>query len=360
MNSKIRQAVVSGVDDAIRLQAVRTRDSTADGTFFYGVTTTGIYCYPSCPSRVAQAENMRFFDARADAKRAGFRPCRRCQADELPPAERRAELVVRACRLLESDEPHAIDDIAACLDTNRRFLQRAFREATGLTPKAWQLAARRGRLDAIVRDNSRITDAAFDGGYSSASRFHNDARERLGMTPSVLRAGGSGEKIRYAVTNSSLGRTIVAWTNRGICCIALGEDDKDLVNDLAARFSAAQLIADDGEGLVLVQQVIDRVEGIPSAAELPLDIRGTAFQEKVWRALQQIPVGTTASYADVARVIDKPSASRAVAQACGANPLAVLVPCHRVVRADGTLSGYRWGVDKKAELLKREAIKRIS
>ena len=292
------------------------------------------------------------------AERAGFRPCRRCRADAPPPAVRRADLVERACRLLEADAPAAIDDVAARLGTTRRALQRAFREMTGLSPKAWQLAARRGRLPAIVTGNPRITDAAFDGGYGSATRFHADARERLGMTPSALRAGAPGETIRHAFADTSLGRLLVAWTGRGVCAVALGENDGALAADLAARFPAATLVADTGEGAALVRHVVDRVEGAPRAAasaELPLDVRGTAFQEKVWRALQAIPVGTTASYADVARAIDAPRASRAVARACGANPVAVLVPCHRVVRADGSASGYRWGVDRKLALLEREA-----
>ena len=342
------------VSEDFRRAAVLARDASADGAFVYGVTTTGVYCHPSCPSRAARPERLRFFDASAEAERAGFRACLRCRADGPPPAARRAELATRACRLLESQESPSIDDVAARLGTTRRAVQRAVRETTGLSPKAWQLAARRGRLPAIVRDNPRITDAAFDGGYGSATRFHSDARERLGMTPSALRAGGAGQMIRYALAACSFGRLLVAWTDRGVCAVALGDGDAALADDLAARFPAATLAGDAGEGADLVRHVVDRVEGAPGP-ELPLDVRGTAFQEKVWRALRAIPVGTTASYADVARSIDEPRASRAVARACGANPVAVLVPCHRVVRADGSPSGYRWGVDRKLALLEREA-----
>ena len=354
----VPENVPENAPDDVRRAAVRVRDASADGAFVYGVATTGVYCHPSCPSRAARPEHLRFFDAAAEAERAGYRACRRCRADGPPPAALRAELATRACRLLESDEPLSIDDVAARLGATRRAVQRAVRESTGLSPKAWQLAARRGRLPEIVRGNPRITDAAFDGGYGSATRFHSDARERLGMTPSALRAGGAGETIRHALVDSSLGRLLVAWTNRGVCAVALGENDEALLADLAARFPAATLVTDAGEragdGVELVQHVVDRVEGVPGP-ELLLDVRGTAFQEKVWRALRSIPVGTTASYAEVARSIDEPRASRAVARACGANPVAVLVPCHRVVRADGSPSGYRWGAERKLALLEREA-----
>ena len=282
-----------------RLAAVLARDARADSAFVYGVTTTGVYCHPSCPSRAARPGHLRFFDGCADAERAGFRACLRCRADGPPPAARRTGLVERACRLLEADEPPTLDEVAARLDTSRRVLQRAFRETTGLSPKAWQLAARRARLDAVVRRNPRVTDAAFDGGYGSATRLHSDARERLGMTPSAARAGGAGCTIRHAGADTGLGRLLVAWTERGICAVAFGEDDAALGADLAARFPAATLVPDAGEGAALVQHVVDRIEGVPGP-ELPLDIRGTAFQERVWRALQRSPVGTTASYAEVA------------------------------------------------------------
>lgn len=339
---------------ADRLAAVLARDASADGTFVYAVTTTGVYCHPSCPSRAARPEHLRFHDSGAAAERAGYRPCRRCHADEPPPAVRRAALVERARRLLESEEPIGIEEVAARLGASRRTLQRAFRELTGLSPKAWQLAARRGRLDRIVHANPRITDAAFDGGYASESRLRGDARARLGMTPSELRSGGAGRTIRHAGADTALGRLLVAWTGRGVCAVAFGEDDAALGADLAARFPAATLVRDDAEGAALVRHVVDRIDGVPGP-EVALDVRGTAFQEKVWRALRRIPVGTTASYAAVARGIDEPRASRAVARACGANPVAVLVPCHRVVRADGAVSGYRWGVERKVALLEREA-----
>ncbi len=342
-------------DDAMRWAAVIARDAAADGTFWYGVLTTGVYCHPSCPSRAARREHVSFHASPAAAEAAGFRACRRCRADEPPPAERRAKLVERACRLLADDDAPGIDAVASSLGIGRRSLQRDFRALTGLTPKAWQLAARRNRLGDTVRANARITDAALDGGYGSATRFHSDARERLGMRPSAARARGAGETIRHAIADTSLGPLLVAWTDAGICAVAFGEDDAALHADLVARFGRATLVADIGDGGAMVQSVVDRVEGQDGvAAALPLDIRGTAFQERVWRALQAIPVGTTTSYAEVARAIDAPKSGRAVAQACGANPVAVLVPCHRVVRADGALSGYRWGVDRKAVLLERE------
>ena len=342
-----------GAADDARWAAVLARDEGADGAFVYAVTTTGVYCHPSCPSRAARREHVRLFDGAGAAERAGFRACLRCRADGPAPGARRAALARRALALLESEEAWTVAAVAARLGTDRRALGRAVREATGLSPKAWQLAARRARLDRVLTSNARITDAAFDGGYGSATRLHGDARERLGMTPSQRRAGGAGRLVRHAVAGCSLGRVLVAWTDRGVCAVALGDADETLVGELAARFPKAELVAHRGEGAALVRHVVDRVEGVPGP--LPaLDVRGTAFQERVWRALARVPVGTTASYAALAREIGAPGSSRAVARACAANPVAVLVPCHRVVRADGTPSGYRWGVKRKVALLERE------
>ena len=341
-------------DAAARRAAVAARDPAADGAFVYAVASTGVYCHPSCPSRAARADRLSFHDRPEDAERAGFRACLRCRAAEPPPAVRRAALVAAAARALDTDEAPSVERVAAELGVGRHALQRAFREAMGLSPKAWQLAARRARLADTVAGCARVTDAAFEGGYGSATRLHVDAAERLGMTPGELRAGGAGRTIRHALADTSLGRALVAWTDRGVCAIELGDADGPLLASLARRFPAATLVADTGEGRALVQHAVDRVDGAPGP-ELPLDVRGTAFQEKVWRALQRIEVGTTASYAEVARTIGEPRGARAVARACGANPTAVVVPCHRVVRADGALSGYRWGVARKAALLEREA-----
>jgi len=341
-------------DETNRWQAVCVRDAAADGRFVYAVTSTGVFCHPSCASRQPRHDNVRFFDHAAEAVKAGFRACLRCRADQPPPAERHAAEVERACRLLIADDAPSVAAVATALGVGRHHLQRRFRTVTGLTPKAWQLAARRAGLLDTVQRNARLIDATLDGGYGSSSRFYTDTVDRLGMSPATLKRGAPGEIVRHALVDSSLGRVIVAWTGRGLCLIAFGEHDDELRDDLHRRFPRADHRDDDGEGHDLVQAVVQRIELPHGAATLPLDIRGTLFQEATWQALQRIPVGRTASYAEVATAIDRPDAARAVAAACAANPLAVLVPCHRVVRADGALSGYRWGVQRKAALLKRE------
>lgn len=342
-----------------RWAQVRARDPRADGAFFYAVKTTGVYCRPSCAARPALPENLCFFADRASAEGAGFRPCRRCKPDQPPAAERRAALVAELCRKIDAadeagEAPPTLDELAAEVGLSSFHAHRLFKAVTGLTPKAYAAARRDERMRSALAARPSVTDAIYEAGYSSSSRFYDRSTGMLGMTPTQYRQGGRALPIRFALGQCSLGAVLVAATERGVCAISLGDDPEELVHELETRFPRAQLIGADAEFEQLVAQVVGLVENPGTAAALPLDVRGTAFQERVWRALSKIPAGQTASYAQIARAIGAPHASRAVAQACGANPLAVAIPCHRVVRTDGDLSGYRWGVERKRQLLARE------
>jgi AraC family transcriptional regulator, regulatory protein of adaptative response / methylated-DNA-[protein]-cysteine methyltransferase len=339
--------------DDPRWAAVRGRDARADGTFVYSVRTTGVYCRPSCAARPARPENVAFHATPADAERAGFRPCKRCCPDQPPRAERQAALIAGLCRLIESrDEAPTLDELAQHAGLSAFHTHRIFKAVTGVTPRAYAAARRAGRVRAELRTRPTVTDAIYGAGYGSGSRFYEDGV--LGMTPTEFRAGGADLVIRFAIGQCSLGAILVAATDRGVCAVLLGDDPEELAHDLERRFPRGQLQGGDAGFERLVARVVGLVERPAVDHDLPLDIRGTAFQQRVWQALRAIPAGTTATYADIARSIGSPRAVRAVAQACGANPVAVAIPCHRVVRTDGDLSGYRWGVDRKRALLARE------
>jgi len=343
--------------DAQRWQAVQQRDARADGAFFYSVRTTGVYCRPSCGSRLARRENVAFHATCVDAERAGFRPCKRCRPNEAPLAERQAEAVAKACRIIEAaDAPPSLDELAAAVGMSRYHFHRVFKAATGVTPKAYADARRADRVRNELPKRATVTDAIYEAGFNSNGRFYAQTSKTLGMKPSDYRAGGSGASIRFAVGQCSLGSILVAATTRGVCAITLGDDPDELVRDLQDRFPSATLSAGDAAFERWVATVVGFVEAPRLGLDLPLDVRGTAFQQRVWKALCEIPSGSTASYADIATRVGAPNAVRAVAQACAANVLAVAIPCHRIVRKDGALSGYRWGVERKRELLKREAM----
>jgi AraC family transcriptional regulator, regulatory protein of adaptative response / methylated-DNA-[protein]-cysteine methyltransferase len=336
--------------------AVLDHDATADGTFLYGVTTTGVYCRPSCPSRRPLRANVCFFAHAAGAQAAGLRACKRCRPGEASIAERHAEAVARACALIaESEELPSLDALADVAALSRFHFHRVFKALTGVTPKAYGEACRAGRLRAELDDGASITQAIYGAGFGSSGRFYAVSNDRLGMKPGDYRKGGTGAAIRFAVGQTSLGSILVAATDKGVCAIQFGDDPDSLVRGLQDRFPMAQLIGANPAFEALVARVVGMVEGAADAGDLPLDIQGTAFQERVWRALRDIPKGATASYAEVASRIGAPKAVRVVAQACAANPTAVVIPCHRVVRSDGGLSGYRWGVERKRALLQREA-----
>jgi AraC family transcriptional regulator, regulatory protein of adaptative response / methylated-DNA-[protein]-cysteine methyltransferase len=342
--------------DEARWKAVRSREAGADGSFVYAVATTGVYCRPSCPARPARRENISFHVTAADAEAAGFRACKRCRPDGCSPGEMRAEAVARACRLIdEAEEAPSLEDLAAAAGISRFYFHRVFKEIVGVTPKAYAAARRRARVQNALRDAPTVTAAIYEAGYNASSRFYENVEAKLGMTPSAYRKGGQDSVLRFAIGECSLGSILVAASDKGVCAIQLGDDPDALVRDLQDRFPKAQLIGADPDFEQLVGQVIGFVEAPALGLDLPLDVRGTAFQQRVWQALREIPAGSTASYAEIARRIGRPKAVRAVAQACASNPIAVAVPCHRVVRNDGALSGYRWGVERKRALLEMES-----
>jgi AraC family transcriptional regulator of adaptative response/methylated-DNA-[protein]-cysteine methyltransferase len=336
--------------------AVVRRDRSADNSFYYAVSTTGVYCRPSCAARLPRREHVQFYATRAEAEKAGFRPCKRCRPDEAPRAERQAAAIAKACRLIEeSDEVPGLDLLASAAGMSRFYFHRVFRQITGLTPKAYAAAHRASRVRDELTRTSTVTEAIYEAGFNSSGRFYATSSQTLGMTPMDFRAGGAGASIRFAVGECSLGPILVAASGKGICAILLGDDAEALTRDLQDRFPNANLIGGDAEFERWMAQVVGFVEAPGLGLDLPLDIRGTAFQRRVWQALSEVPAGSTASYAEIAKKLGAPKAVRAVAQACAANALAVAIPCHRVVRTDGALSGYRWGVERKRTLLEREA-----
>lgn len=346
-------AAAPSIDQDPRWRALTRRDPAAG--FFYAVRTTGVYCRPSCPARTPNPRNVSFHATAEAARAAGFRPCLRCRPDEPPPAERRAALVARACRAIEAAESApSLAALAREAGLSPHHFHRLFKAVAGLTPRDYAAAHRAGRLRRALDAGGTVTEAIQDAGYSSSSRFYESSDALLGMTPTAFRAGGPQLEIAFAVGQSSLGAVLVARSDKGVCAILLGDDPDALVRDLQDRFPRARLVGGDQGFEALVARVVGLVEAPRLGADLPLDVRGTAFQRRVWQALQAIPPGRTASYAEIARAIGAPGSVRAVAGACAANPIAVAIPCHRVVRSDGGLSGYRWGVERKQSLLARE------
>jgi AraC family transcriptional regulator of adaptative response/methylated-DNA-[protein]-cysteine methyltransferase len=345
------------VTEEEKWDAVRRRDPAADGHFFFAVKTTGVYCLPSCAARPARRENVAFYTARAEAERAGFRPCKRCRPDAPPRSEREAALVGAACRDIESaEETPRLADLAARAGVSPYHFHRMFKRIVGVTPKSYAAAHRNGRVQQSLRLGSDVTAAIYEAGFNSSGRFYDVAPEILGMKPSVYRNGGEGEAIWHSLGRCSLGRVLVAATGRGLCAILLGATDSELLADLRSRFPRATLKKPPAEFAGWVEKVVRLVDdpGRTGGLDLPLDVRGTAFQRRVWEALRQIPAGTTATYTEIAGRLGSPRAARAVAGACAANTLAVAIPCHRVVASGGGLAGYRWGVERKRRLLAQE------
>ena len=344
-----------GVADDPRWAQILARDPAADGRFWYSVVTTGVYCRPSCRSRTANPKNVRIHDTLEDARATGFRPCKRCRPDAPSAESDRAALVARACRMIEAGETApTLPDLAAALGLSASHLHRLFKAATGLTPKAYASSHRAARVREALQEAGSVTEAAYDSGFNSSGRFYATSTDMLGMTPGRYRAGGAREEIRFAVGETTLGAVLVASSATGVAAILLGDDPEALVRDLQDRFPKARLIGADAAYEARVAQVIGLVEAPQLGHDLPLDIRGTVFQQRVWQALRSIPAGQTATYAEIAVRIGAPKAIRAVAGACAANALALAIPCHRVVRTDGALSGYAWGVERKRALLVRE------
>jgi len=342
--------------DRERWIAVTNRDPNADDNFYYSVRTTGVYCRPSCAFRPVQRENVAFHNTCEDAERAGFRPCMRCKPNKPPLAERHAATVAKICRLIESAEKAPkLDELAETAGMSRSYFHHLFKSITGVTPKAYAMAHQAQRVRDALPASGSVTEAIYDAGFNSNGRFYATSEAVLGMAPAKYRAGGTGASICFAAAGCSLGSILVATTDKGVCAILLGDDADALVRNLQDRFPKAQLIGGDKDCEQLAAKVVGFVEAPAFGLDLPLDVRGTAFQQRVWQALREIPAGETASYSTIAERIGSPKAVRAVAQACALNTIAVAIPCHRVVRNDGGLSGYRWGVERKRALLEREA-----
>jgi AraC family transcriptional regulator, regulatory protein of adaptative response / methylated-DNA-[protein]-cysteine methyltransferase len=353
-----KSARVAVADDP-RWARIVARDRAADGQFWYSVMTTGVYCRPSCPSRTANPQNVQLHDTLEVAKATGFRPCKRCNPDGPSIDCENAAIVAKACRLIEqSEEEPSLTELADAVGRSASYFHRVFKAAIGLTPKDYATAHRAAKVREGLASGHTVTEAIYDAGFNSSGRFYEKSTYMLGMTPTQYRSGGANEDIRFAVGQCSLGAILVASSKKGVASILIGSDPGELVRNLQDRFPKAKLIGADSDYEALVARVVGFVEAPGLGLDLPLDVRGTAFQQRVWQALQEIPAGQTVSYAEIARRIGAPKAVRAVAGACAANNLAVAIPCHRVVKNDGSLSGYAWGVERKRALLDREAAHR--
>ncbi|HET8967756.1 MAG TPA: bifunctional DNA-binding transcriptional regulator/O6-methylguanine-DNA methyltransferase Ada [Candidatus Acidoferrum sp.] len=342
-----------GGQDARYWRAVLARDGRADGAFFFAVRSTSIYCRPSCPARRPLRTNTLFFQTRQEAEQHGYRPCRRCKPDTIPAS---VLIVKRAAQVLESeiDDPVNVNILARKVGVRTDTLRRAFRQQTGLNPKELAAALRLKRFKRLLRSGNSIADALYATGYGSASRVYERSDAQLGMTPATYQKGGKGMQIKYTTAKSSLGEVLVAATERGVSAVYLGDASAKLTSELREEYPRAEITPEKGAFSEWVEEIVARVEGNAPRRELPLDLQATAFQRRVWQELQRIPRGATRTYAQVAKAVGKPSAVRAVARACATNPVSIVVPCHRVVRADGNLAGYRWGISRKQTLLERE------
>jgi len=338
-----------------RWQAVMRRATQLEEDFVFAVSTTGIYCRPSCPSRRPKRTHVSFYETAAQARAAGFRACQRCHPDGPGIDERRLSMVREACRIIdEAEEAPRLKDLATTLGLSTSHLHRQFKRALGVTPKEYAAGRRVERLQNGLTAGRPVADATYESGFGSGSRVYASSKSSLGMSPSEYKAGGRNQAIRYTLAKSELGWLLVAATEHGICNIALGNDGKTLLGTLEKRFPAARINRDDESLKDWVSEIVAFARTPERGSSLPLDVRGTAFQRRVWQALQAIPPGQTSTYQEVAEAIGEPLAHRAVANACGANPLALLIPCHRVLRKDGQLGGYRWGTDRKQQLLEWE------
>ena len=349
-------ATMHPLSDDERWQAVVERDRSAEGQFVLAVHTTGIFCRPGCPARTPKRENVTFFDTTTEAIRAGYRPCKRCKPTGESISEHQQHIVDEARRLIESSDTRmTLHELAAAVGMSPWHLQRLFKAQTGLSPAQYQSSHRSSRLRAGIAEAPSVTHALHDAGYGSSSQFYASATKELGMTPSVYRAGGAGQRIRYGIASTWLGYLLVAATDRGICSLQMGESEEEMRERLLATFPNAELVDDDDDFARTIEQVVAVAEHPGSFASIPVDAHGTAFQHRVWNALRQIPAGSTRSYSEVAEAIGAPNAVRAVAKACADNPVPLLVPCHRVIGKNGKLTGYRYGIARKQALLEREA-----
>ena len=345
---------IEQVDAAAQWRAVLRRDENLDGAFVYAVRSTGIYCRPSCPSRRPRRENVVFFHRAEEAERAGFRACQRCRPGCQAP---RSEAVEQACRYLEThlESTVTLTELGNAVGLSAEHLQRTFKRVLGVSPRQYADARRLARLKTELRNGRPVTEAMYEAGYGGSSRLYEKAPQQLGMTPGDYRHGGRGMRVRFAVADCALGRLLVAATERGLCQVSLGDSDAELRAGLQSEYPQAELVPDDCGLIEWVNVLLVHLAGRQPRLDLPLDVQATAFQRRVWEELRRIPYGATRSYSEVARSLGAPRAARAVARACATNPVAVVIPCHRVIREDGDLGGYRWGLDRKRGLLAGEA-----
>lgn len=337
-------------------QAVVAKDARFDGQFVFAVSSTGIYCRPSCPSRRAHRERVKFFDLPEAAEQAGFRACLRCQPQRARVLDPQIDLVQRVCRVLDSSEGETVKlaELASETGVSAFHLQRTFKRVMGISPKQYLAARRIGNFKTLVRKGDSVTSSLYESGFNSSSRLYENAADELGMTPATYSRGGRGVNISYATVASAMGRLLVAVTERGVCAVRMGDDDSELEQDLREEFPHAEIKRDDSGLHATVQAILNHLDNHDPHLDLPLDIRSTAFQRQVWEKLRAIPYGQTVSYGEVAKSLGKPGAVRAVGRACATNPVALVIPCHRVVREDQTLGGYRWGLERKKRLLSHE------
>jgi len=337
-------------------QAVVAKDARFDGQFVFAVSSTGVYCRPSCPSRRAHRERVKFFDLPEAAEQAGFRACLRCQPRRARIMDPQVELVQRVCRLLNSNESESLKlaELATQAGVSQFHLQRTFKRVMGISPRQYLAARKIDNFKTLVRKGESVTTSLYESGFNSSSRLYEHAAEELGMTPATYSRGGRGVNISYTIASSSMGRLLVAVTERGVCAVRMADGDAELEKDLRGEFPNAELKRDDSALRESVQKILNHLEKNEPRLDLPLDIKATAFQRQVWEHLRAIPYGQTVSYGEVAKALGKPGAVRAVGRACATNPVALVIPCHRVVREDKTLGGYRWGLDRKKKLLDYE------
>jgi AraC family transcriptional regulator of adaptative response/methylated-DNA-[protein]-cysteine methyltransferase len=346
------------LDEESCWQAVQRRDTALDGTFVYAVRSTGIYCRPGCPSRRPRRDQVAFFNSGVEARAAGFRACRRCHPDEALPSSVQAELIRCACATIDAavDALPSLEDLAREARLSPFHFHRLFKSATGLTPRQYAAGQRLQKFKSGVKTGQDVTTALYDAGYSSSSRLYEKAASRLGMTPAAYRRGGEAMQINYTIASTRLGQMLVAATERGICKVSFDDQDEPLETGLRAEFPTASLIRDDITLKTWVDALVAHLEGQQPRLDLPLDLQATTFQLRVWETLRQIPYGETRTYAQVASIIGSAKAVRAVGSACAHNPVAVITPCHRVLRTDGGLGGYRWGLKRKQALLEQERL----
>ena len=337
-------------------QAVVSKDARFDGQFVFAVSSTGVYCRPSCPSRRAHRERVSFFDLPEAAEQAGFRACLRCQPQRARVLDPQMELVQRVCSVLNSSDSETVKlaELASHTGVSVFHLQRTFKRVMGISPRQYLAARKFGNFKALVRKGDSVTTALYESGFNSSSRLYEYASEELGMTPATYSRGGRGVNINYTIVASSMGRLLVAMTERGVCAVRMSDTDAELEKDLREEFPGAQIKRDDSALREHVQKILNHLDNNEPRLDLPLDIRATAFQRQVWEKLRAIPYGQTVSYGDVAKALGKPGAVRAVGRACATNPVALVIPCHRVVREDQSLGGYRWGLERKKKLLQKE------